>query len=211
MLDPSCGTFLSSEQFITVDLQANSARVVRQLKAMAAAGSAAAGFNRPLWNKQLAPLLKLWEQLMSANPGLRQSVRQPSGVENCGPVEAFVSLERTNANYLILHIDTSINKLSRVLRGADGLSPVVQSVGMALMREEVPASWESLWDGLENPMAYCREVVLRAAAIEQWLVKSQNRQLLTGGSLNLSELFNPITFLNALRQQSARQLSTSVR
>mmetsp|Transcript_9476 Transcript_9476/g.27062 ORF Transcript_9476/g.27062 Transcript_9476/m.27062 type:complete len:1740 (-) Transcript_9476:175-5394(-) len=189
--------------------QANSTRVVGQLKAMAVASSTSAGFSRALWSKQLTPLLKLWDQLMTANSGLRQPARQPTGVDSWGPVEAFVALERTNAIGLISLVDSHLSRLSRVLRGNDSLTPAVQTVGAALMQEEVPGAWEGLWEGPEAPLAYCRAIVARAVAVEQWLLKAQQGQLL-GAPLDLGNLFNPITFLNALRQQSARQLGTSV-
>jgi dynein heavy chain 2 len=191
--------------------QANSALVVGQLKAMGVAGSAAGGFNRALWSKQLGPLLKLWDQLMVANSGLRQPARPPAGLDSWGPVESFVALERANGQRLINVIDKSIGQLGRVMRGADGLSPSVQAVGAALIREEVPGIWDSMWEGPESPLVYCRAVVARAVAVEQWFAKAQQGQLLSSRSLDLGELFNPITFLNALRQQSARLLSTSVR
>ena len=191
--------------------QANSGLVVGQLKAMGVASSASGGFNRALWSKQLGPLLKLWDQLMTANSGLRQAFKPPAGLDSWGPVESFVALERTNAQRLIGVIDKNINQLGRVMRGADSLSPSVQAVGSALIREEIPGIWDSLWEGPESPLVYCRSVVARAVAIEQWFAKAQQGQLLSSRSLDLGELFNPITFLNALRQQSARQLSTSVR
>lgn len=47
----------------------------------------------------------------------------------------------------------------------------------------------------------------RAIAIESWFAASQSGALLTSGrTLNLSQLFQPGTFLNALRQQTARVL-----
>ena len=43
----------------------------------------------------------------------------------------------------------------------------------------------------------------RAVAVQTWVDKAQNNNLLRD-SLDLSELFRPDTFLNALRQQTAR-------
>jgi dynein heavy chain 2 len=188
--------------------------VVAQLKAMAVASSAAMGFQRQQWSRQLGPILKLWEQLMGSHPGLRAPGRAPGGTESWGPVESFVALERSNAARLVSTIDGTLTRLSRVLRGADALSPAVQSAGAALMLDEVPSAWDALWEGPEAPLDYCRAVVSRAAAIESWLGKASSGQLLPPGGqgppLDLSHLLNPVTFLNALRQTSARQLGTSV-
>lgn len=49
----------------------------------------------------------------------------------------------------------------------------------------------------------------RAAAIESWHASAAAGSLLTcGQALDMSELFHPGTFLNALRQQTARALAT---
>lgn len=196
-------------------LQANSAGVVGQLKAMAVASSAAMGFHRGQWAKQLGPILKLWDQLMASHPGLKAPPRPPGGgTDSWGPVEAFVALERENAGRLVGALDGVLSKLARVLRGSDALTPLVQAAGAALMRDEVPPAWDGLWEGPEAPMDYCRAAVSRAAAVESWMAKAASGQLLPPGGagppLDLCQLLHPVTFLNALRQTTARQLGTSV-
>jgi len=64
-------------------------------------------------------------------------------------------------------------------------------------------SWLEKCDGPEDPMSYLRGLVNRAAATQTWLEKSEQGRLLHE-TLDLSELFHPDTFLNALRQQTAR-------
>jgi len=64
-------------------------------------------------------------------------------------------------------------------------------------------SWLEKCDGPEDPISYLRGLVNRAAATQTWLEKSEQGRLL-GETLDLSELFHPDTFLNALRQQTAR-------
>ena len=51
---------------------------------------------------------------------------------------------------------------------------------------------------------YLRTVVAKALALSSWLQKSELGSLLGDEPLDLSELFNPATFLNALRQQTGR-------
>ena len=62
-------------------------------------------------------------------------------------------------------------------------------------------SWLGKWDGPEDPMQYLRGLVARTVAIQRW-VEAGSRLL--SDTLDLSELFHPDTFLNALRQQTAR-------
>jgi len=68
---------------------------------------------------------------------------------------------------------------------------------------QTPISWLEKWDGPEDPLAYLRGLVNRAVAIQSWVEKAESGRLL-GETLDLSELFHPDTFLNALRQQTAR-------
>ena len=68
---------------------------------------------------------------------------------------------------------------------------------------QTPLSWQSKWDGPEDPMQYLRGLVTRAQAIQTWVEKAESGRLLQE-TLDLSELFHPDTFLNALRQQTAR-------
>ena len=54
-------------------------------------------------------------------------------------------------------------------------------------------------------MQYVRGLMARAKAIKLWVEKAEGNSLLSE-TLDLSELLHPDTFLNALRQQTARYL-----
>jgi dynein heavy chain 2 len=73
----------------------------------------------------------------------------------------------------------------------------------------VPSAWEDRWEGPEKPMSWMRAVVQRKKALTGWESKALRRNLLES-PLDLSDLFTPGTFLNALRQQTARQLKRSM-
>ena len=68
---------------------------------------------------------------------------------------------------------------------------------------QTPMSWLSKCDGPEDPLSYLRGLVNRAIAIQSWVERAESGRLLSE-TLDLSELFHPDTFLNALRQQTAR-------
>ena len=54
-------------------------------------------------------------------------------------------------------------------------------------------------------MHYLRALVAKSLALGTWEEKGRGKSLLQGGgALDLSELFYPGTFFNALRQQTAR-------
>ena len=68
-------------------------------------------------------------------------------------------------------------------------------------------SWYELWEGPEDPVVYLRSLVSKSLALGAWEEKARSNSLLQGQTrspLDLSELFHPDTFFNALRQQTAR-------
>ena len=69
---------------------------------------------------------------------------------------------------------------------------------------QIPASWLKVWDGPGEPPQYIRLLVAKTLALSSWEEKAITGQLLDKTTLDLSELFHPDTFLNALRQQTAR-------
>lgn len=68
---------------------------------------------------------------------------------------------------------------------------------------QTPSVWQKKWEGPDDPLSYLRGAMRRALAVQTWLPKAESGQLLQE-SLDLSHLFHPDTFLNALRQQTAR-------
>ena len=77
------------------------------------------------------------------------------------------------------------------------------------MKAHVPANWERAWEGPESPSEWIITVNRKAIALLKWLQLVQAKQLLEN-PVNLSDLFHPETFLNALRQRSARHLKTAI-
>ena len=69
---------------------------------------------------------------------------------------------------------------------------------------QIPGSWLELWEGPSDPAVYLHSLVARTLALGVWEERGRGGQLLEEGALDLSELFHPDTFLNALRQQTAR-------
>lgn len=68
---------------------------------------------------------------------------------------------------------------------------------------QVPLSWSSRLEGPEDPVQWLRALVAKTLALGSWVEKCNSDSLLRD-VLDLSDLFHPDTFLNALRQQTAR-------
>ena len=68
----------------------------------------------------------------------------------------------------------------------------------------VPAAWEKKYEGDAKPTAYCGSIVAKAVALKKWKKRARSGDLLND-PVDLSELFRAGTFLEAFRQQSARE------
>ena len=82
--------------------------------------------------------------------------------------------------------------------------PSTHTLAQSLLNHQVPPTWSSQWEGPEEPSVYLRTLIGKALALSTWQEKSMQGVLLKEKPLDLSEVFNPATFLNALRQETAR-------
>ena len=69
---------------------------------------------------------------------------------------------------------------------------------------QTPQTWQDRWEGPTDPMQYLRAVISKAKAMQQLTSLTRDRELFSQ-TINLSDLFRPDTFLNAFRQQTARE------
>ncbi|KAJ8280434.1 hypothetical protein GJAV_G00054510 [Gymnothorax javanicus] len=185
-----------------------SSQVISQLRILSRSVAAGSKFDREVWSSGLSPVLNLWKKLNQGSSLIHQKVSPPSQSQG-SPVLSFVVLEQFNAIRLVQGIHQSLAALSKVIRGTSLLTTEVQKVATALLNQECPLSWQSKWEGPEDPMQYLRAVVACALAIQSWVERAE-RQCLLSDTLDLSELFHPDTFLNALRQETARTMGCSM-
>ncbi|XP_064157010.1 dynein cytoplasmic 2 heavy chain 1 isoform X2 [Anguilla rostrata] len=185
-----------------------SAQVISQLRILSRSVAAGSKFDREIWSNGLSPVLNLWKKLNQGSSLIHQKVAPPSESQG-SPVLSFVILEQFNAVRLVQSIHQSLAALSKVIRGTSLLTADVHKLATALLNQECPLSWQSKWEGPEDPMQYLRSVVACALAIQSWVERAE-RQSLLSDTLDLSELFHPDTFLNALRQETARTMGCSM-
>ena len=201
-----------------------STATVNQLRTLMRSVDGASKFEREKWNAELAPILNLWKKLNQGSSLLQTKIAQPGSElaeTNAGgtprqnqvdPVKAFVQLEFYNAVNLLQKVHKSLVSLSKVIRGTALLDETVSKLADLLMRQETPPSWQTLWEGPEDPMEYIKVIVVKVNRVERWNRKSGS--LLQSNSnedpLDLSDLFHPDTFLGAFRQATARDYSMSM-
>ncbi|XP_043189481.1 cytoplasmic dynein 2 heavy chain 1-like [Amphibalanus amphitrite] len=190
-----------------------SANVISQLKVLMRSMQATDKFDRDKWQKELSPVLNLWKKLNSevnlTKQITRQSAHRMSISSTKEPITSFIQLEHFNALRLVQDVHRSLANVSKVIRGTMLLSPDVKKVADSLMRNETPGAWQAVWEGPEDPFQYLRSLVSRTLACKRWVQKAESGTLLNE-PLDLSELFHPDTFLNALRQQTARLHKTAM-
>ena len=137
---------------------------------------------------------------------LQKKLSPPQEDENSLPVTSFIMLELYNAVNLAQHIHSTLASLAKVIKGTQLLTTDVEVLAVALMRQQVPADWSSRWDsGPEDPVQWLTAVMSKTLALTSWAERAESGRLLSS-TLDLSDLFHPDTFLNALRQQTARSV-----
>lgn len=180
----------------------NSQAVINQLKKLATVSEEALRFDVKKWTVVLGPICQSWQQLYKPETFDRITITQDH-LNSRDPVEGFVFMEIATVKEILAYVHQSITTIGRILQGAEMLSDKSQKEATYLMKGQVPPSWETNWEGPENPSDWIRVVNKKAMALLGWLQKIQQKQLLER-PVNLSDLFHPETFLNALRQRSAR-------
>ena len=212
---------------IDAALQQNqSTAVVAALRKLQVTGGSLGRFDRQTWKAALGPLCAMWDKLTGTGAGgggggggmtargekkppavglLTRPPRLRKGEEAYTPLESFVVNENAKVHDLLLVMHGTLSGLSAVLQGHGLLTDDLFSEGQSLMLGCVPWwKWCRTWVGPDDPAVFVREVVGRKQALLGWLAKADKGQLLEQ-PLSLADLFTPKVFLNALRQQTARE------
>lgn len=194
--------------------RATSDRVVSTIVSLSAAASAVDGFDADRWREALGPVIEAWDTLRkaagldgAAAPAGKHGADSDSGTD---PVTGFVRMEAARGAALLRRVTSDLEALRRVLSGREALTAGAQRTGADLMASRVPPHWSSLWDGPEEPRAWMRAAVARVKALQGWVQRCSRGAGVLGSPVRLGELFRPETFLNAVRQQTARAVGVAI-
>jgi len=182
----------------------NSQRYINMLKAITAVSKEDLKFDREMWAKALGPILKLWKSIYKPD-GFRAIKIKPGNLNSEDPVEAFTYMETQNMLMTLQKINESLSSIARVIKGSGMLTSKIESEATALLKREVPEAWCSFWEGPDNSQDWLIKFERKASALLTWVDRIQSGSLLES-NLDLSQLFHPETFFNALRQKSGRSL-----
>jgi len=104
-------------------------------------------------------------------------------------------------NTLLLGIKSSLEDLRLGLTGALNMTDAMELLQMSLSFNKVPASWESNAYFSKKTLAmWFSDLIERNNQLQEW-----SKELETPKSLCISYLFNPMSFLTAIMQYTARQ------
>lgn len=163
-------------------------------------------FDREVWHVKFAPLLNHWEHLVEKHPilhDMRAFTEINQELDN--PIASFIAMETEVAGAIKTEISFCLDSLKKVLNGTALLTPRIQTNASFLLTGKVPSSWAKMWDGPAKPAAWLSAYAHKATATQSWQNKVRTSSLLEE-ELDLNNIFRPLTFLNALRQFTARQM-----
>jgi dynein heavy chain 2 len=179
--------------------------ILKQLKSLeASGGGAAGGFDRALWRVMLGPSLDSWERL-SQNPAALDYDKGKPLPDDATPVQLFVEMEYNNAIAVVQMVDADVRAIRSVVYDGALVTPEVLKNAGTMMTGWVPGKWERKWEGPEAPLPWLQALLKRKIALKQWRADAMQAPKILSGPVDLGHLLHPGTFLNGIRQQTARQ------
>jgi dynein heavy chain len=119
-------------------------------------------------------------------------------------IVALQECERMNA--LLVEIRKSLTELEMGLSGALNITDTMEQLIQALSANKVFVNWEKLaYPSLKPLSSWMADLVLRASQLFEWTTNLQAPK-----SVWISGLFNPMSYLTAVMQVTARQLNLSL-
>jgi dynein heavy chain len=120
--------------------------------------------------------------------------------ENKTPFLVVLLQECERMNGLLSEIRTSLSELKLGLEGALNISDAMEALSTALQMNRVPGTWEKVAYASLKPLGdWFSNLLERCAQLSSWAL-----DLRTPKSLWLSGLFNPMAFVTAVMQVTAR-------
>mmetsp|Transcript_24255 Transcript_24255/g.21368 ORF Transcript_24255/g.21368 Transcript_24255/m.21368 type:complete len:388 (+) Transcript_24255:5707-6870(+) len=114
-------------------------------------------------------------------------------------VVAFQECERMNG--LLEEIDKSLEELRLGLEGALNMTDAMDDLSRALTLNKVPANWTEQAYFSKKPLAFWfNDLLERVSQLHKW-----TEQMVMPKSIWIAGLFNPMSFLTAIMQTTARK------
>lgn len=109
-------------------------------------------------------------------------------------------------NKLLNEIIRSLAELKLGLQGALNMSDLMEALLKSLFLEKVPANWTKVgYHSLKGLGGWFNDMILRHAQLERWTDGTGCPSKTTPQSVWISALFNPMAYITAILQVTARQ------
>ena len=72
-----------------------------------------------------------------------------------------------------------------------------------MLDRTLPKEWEQFWPESDDPIDWIRKFGRKLLLVKQWVQKAQSNRL-KGEEFDQAELFHPVVFINACKQNASR-------
>lgn len=177
-------------------------------------------FDSQVLRDTLSSTVQLWEELKESFPKVsasEESVQTPKKSFNCHEfeddmnsgsiVDSCIKSEAAYGRYIFRAINSKLTSVLWMLKSDELLQPQLSPTLGMISKGLVPNEWISLWPGgPDNLSDWLDDVIQRTNA----MLDLAQRENPLEAVISLSMFFNPLTFLNALRQQTARLTNSAI-
>jgi dynein heavy chain len=128
-------------------------------------------------------------------------IRSLKKEEDISPYDVVALQECERMNGLLEEIDKSLEELKQGLEGALNMTDAMDDLAKALTINRVPANWHEVAYPSKKPLAlWFGDMLERVDQLDKW-----KENLVVPKSLWIAGLFNPMSFLTAIMQITARK------
>eukprot|EP00744_Colponema_vietnamica_P004717 GILI01006991.1.p1 GENE.GILI01006991.1~~GILI01006991.1.p1 ORF type:complete len:1793 (-),score=552.22 GILI01006991.1:127-4830(-) len=184
-------------------LEGTASKNLLDLRLLANVSSAAEAASAEALRGILDPILALWDSVgLKADPAAIPSIAPE--IENPSPMQTFFVSEIALLMNLILKLSGLFNELKKVRDGAIIPTNELRAMAATLSTGAAPDNWLDWMTGPSSASLWLQLLKRRAEAVQQAYAKLESGELMRS-KIKLTELLRPHTFLNVLRQHTARQ------
>jgi len=127
-------------------------------------------------------------------------------IEDENPYVCVVTQEVARMNMLTGEITRSLAELKLGLLGALNMSDLMEGLLRALTLQQVPANWNKVgYPSLKGLAGWFTDMLLRQQQLAMWIEGAGCPSKTTPKSVWISALFNPMAYVTAILQTTARQ------
>lgn len=188
----------------------NVQEIISMLKKIKQADASNVKFDREQWKTDLGPIIKQWKGYYGKLLEVKIPMVKEEELLTDDPLNGFVLSEIRNSLNTIKTLSETFKKMIGILKGELALEETIQKVCISLILMKTPVDWLNLWEGPDTPNEWLRVFFKKLIALKNWADIVKAGKGFGGQKLNLNDLFNPQTFLNAQKQATSRKLKTPI-